>query len=58
VWFSTSDEDRYRPVPLVQEAAASLTSLGFESVTFHRYPGRHDLGEEELRDLIDWWLGK
>ena len=58
VWFSTSDEDRYRPVPLVQEAAASLTSLGFESVTFRSYPGRHDLGEEELRDLIDWWLGR
>lgn len=58
VWFSTGEEDPYRPIPLVQEAAGSLTNLGFPSVTFHTYPGRHDLGDAELRDLIDWWLGK
>lgn len=57
VWFSTGEEDRYRPVALVQEAAGSLTALGFSGVTFHSYPGRHDLSEAELHDLIDWWLG-
>jgi predicted esterase len=57
-WFSTSEQDRYRPVELVRQAAASLSALGFNDVTFRSYPGRHDLSDAELRDLIDWWLGQ
>lgn len=57
LWFSTGEEDRYRPPRLVQQAAASLTSLGFNSVTLSTYPGRHDLSDAESSDLIDWWLG-
>ncbi|HXO86851.1 MAG TPA: PHB depolymerase family esterase [Gemmatimonadales bacterium] len=56
VWFSTGEEDRYRPPQLVQQAVASLTGLGFNRVTFRTYPGRHDLSDAELNDLIDWWL--
>jgi predicted esterase len=56
VWLSTGEEDRYRPPQLVQQAVASLTGLGFNSVTFRTYPGRHDLSDPELNDLIDWWL--
>jgi len=41
----------------VQEAATSLTNLGFTDVTFRSYPGGHDLSDAELRDLINWWLG-
>jgi len=55
-WFSTGEQDRLRPVELVQQAAASLSSLGFTTVTFHSYPGGHELSDAELRDLIDWWL--
>jgi len=57
MWFSTGEQDRYRPVALVQEAATSLTNLGFTDVTFRSYPGGHDLSDVELRDLINWWLG-
>jgi len=57
MWFSTGEQDRYRPVALVQEAATSLTNLGFTDVTFRSYPGGHDLSDTELRDLINWWLG-
>jgi len=55
-WFSTGEQDRLRPVALVQQAAASLSTLGFSSVTFHSYTGGHELSEPELRELIDWWL--
>jgi poly(3-hydroxybutyrate) depolymerase len=57
-WFSTGEQDRYRPPALVEQAASSLTALGFSGVAFHVYSGGHDLGDAELRDLIDWWLGQ
>lgn len=57
-WFSTGEDDRYRSVALVQESASALSALGFSSVTFRAYPGGHELSEDELRGLIDWWLGQ
>lgn len=57
-WFSTGEEDRYRPVALVQQSADALSALGFSAVTFRPYPGGHELSEDELRDLVDWWLGQ
>ncbi len=56
-WISTGDQDAIRPVALVQQSADALTSLGFSGVSFRSYPGRHELSDAELRDLIDWWLG-
>ena len=56
-WFSTGDQDAIRPVALVRQSADALTSLGFSGVSFRSYPGRHELSDAELRDLIDWWLG-
>jgi predicted esterase len=58
VWISTGEQDRYRPPSLVQQAAMSLTNLGFSNVTFRTYPGGHELRNTELSDLIDWWLGR
>jgi len=57
-WFSTGEQDPYRPVALVKEAAAGLSALGFGGVTFRAYPGGHELSDAELRDLIGWWLGQ
>lgn len=57
VWLSTGEEDRYRPVPLVQQAADQLAGVGFTAVTFKRYPGGHDLSDAEVGDLLSWWLG-
>jgi poly(3-hydroxybutyrate) depolymerase len=57
-WFSTGEADRYRPVPLVEQAAAALSDLGFGDVSFQSYPGGHELGDTELRDVIQWWLGQ
>lgn len=50
-------EDRYRPVALVQRSADDLSALGYSAVTFRSYLGAMTLSEPELRDLIDWWLG-
>jgi len=55
-WFSTGDDDRYRPPALVQQSVDALTSLGF-STTFHTYLGGHEMSPGELRELLDWWLG-
>ncbi len=57
VWFSTGEQDRMRPVELVQQSAQALANLGFGDVTLHRYPGGHELSDAELRELIEWWLG-
>ena len=57
VWFSTGEQDPYRPVALVKQSAADLSALGF-AVTFRTYPGGHELSDAELRDLIRWWLGQ
>ena len=56
-WFSTGETDRYRPVALVQQSVDALSALGFTAVTFRTYPGGHELSEDEMRDLVDWWLG-
>jgi phospholipase/carboxylesterase len=57
-WFSTGEQDRYRPVALVKQSADALSGLGFTDVSFRTYPGGHELSDAEVRDLIDWWLDK
>lgn len=56
VWVSTGEQDRYRPVTLVQQSVNELTRLGF-TTTFRAYPGAHDLSEPEIQAVINWWLG-
>ncbi len=58
VWFSTGQQDRYRPVDLVRQSVDALTTLGFSDLTFRTYPGGHELSDSELNDLITWWLGR
>jgi phospholipase/carboxylesterase len=57
-WFSTGEQDSYRPVALVKQAADALSGLGFTAVSFRAYPGGHELSDAEVRDLIAWWLGQ
>jgi len=56
-WFSTGDQDPYRPVALVKQSVDALGALGFTAVNLRTYPGGHGLSEAERRDLITWWLG-
>jgi predicted esterase len=57
-WFSTGEQDRYRPVALVRQAADALAGVGFTTVTFRAYPGDHGLSDAEVRGVIAWWLGQ
>jgi phospholipase/carboxylesterase len=54
-WFSTGSQDPLRPPDMVTRAyeAARGPSIPF---AMHVFAGGHDLGEEERRALIAWWL--
>lgn len=55
-WFSTGQGDPARPPALVKAAAEQAGARGL-AVEFHTYPGGHELSREELREVIQWWLG-
>jgi len=57
-WFSTGEEDPYRPVALVKQSVDALVGLGFTAVNFRTYPGGHGLSSAEISDLVTWWLGQ
>jgi poly(3-hydroxybutyrate) depolymerase len=55
-WFSTGDADTVRPPRLVERAAEEMRHAGFENVVSRIFHGGHDVGPDEVRALVDWWL--
>jgi predicted esterase len=58
-WFSTGESDSVRPVAGMRGAMEELRREGWSAdLELSTYPGGHDLGETEKRELIRWWLGR
>lgn len=57
-WFSTGTTDTMRPLAGVQAAAEGVRRVGFMSVEVHTFTGGHGVGDDELRALLAWWLGR
>jgi poly(3-hydroxybutyrate) depolymerase len=55
-WFSTGDADPLRPPSMVTRAYEASRDPA-SSYGMHLFAGGHDLGEEERRALVAWWLG-
>jgi phospholipase/carboxylesterase len=55
-WFSTGAGDSLRPPRSVQGAVAQVKGAGFADVAYREFPGGHEVGPEELRALLGWWL--
>jgi poly(3-hydroxybutyrate) depolymerase len=55
-WFSTGNADPIRPPEMVTRAyeAARVPAVPFE---MHVFAGGHEMGQEERRALVSWWLG-
>ena len=56
-WFSTGTGDTLRPPQGVQEAAGQVKGVGSADVVYREFPGGHGVGHEEMRALLEWWLG-
>jgi len=56
-WFSTGIGDTLRPPQGLQEAAAQVKGAGAADVVYREFPGGHGVGPEEMRALLEWWLG-
>ena len=56
-WFSTGDADGLRPISGVQRAAEAVGRLGFGPVVLRTFHEGHEIGDDELRELVAWWLG-
>jgi len=55
-WFSTGDSDALRPPPGVEAAAQQLRGAGFAQIEYRVFREGHVVGDEELRELLAWWL--
>jgi poly(3-hydroxybutyrate) depolymerase len=55
-WFSTGQSDGLRGPTGVQEAASRTKAAGVTEVEYRVYLGGHEIGEEEMRELLEWWL--
>jgi hypothetical protein len=55
-WFSTGQSDGLRGPKGVQEAASRAKGAGVADVEYRVYPGGHEIGEQELREMLEWWL--
>ena len=55
-WFSPGQSDGLRGPTGVQEAASRAKGAGVAEVEYRVYPGGHEVGEQELRELLEWWL--
>lgn len=57
-WFSTGDADELRTPEHVESWVEYMRDeVGFEDVTLRVYPGGHQVGATERRELVEWWLG-
>lgn len=57
-WFSTGSSDSMRPPRGVREAADQVRRVGFADVVYREFPEGHEVGGEEVRAVVEWWLGK
>jgi phospholipase/carboxylesterase len=55
-WFSTGQSDGLRGPAGVQAAAGRAKAAGVGEVEYRVYPGGHEIGEQELREVVEWWL--
>jgi poly(3-hydroxybutyrate) depolymerase len=55
-WLSTGSNDSVRPPRGVREAAEQVRGMGFADVVYREFPEGHEMGEEEIRRLVQWWL--
>jgi poly(3-hydroxybutyrate) depolymerase len=56
-WFSTGEQDPMRPPAGVAAARDAVDKMGFGPLEYRTYPEGHEVGPDELRELLDWWLG-
>lgn len=56
-WFSTGGADPLRPPRSVQDAADSVRRRVIVDVAYREFPGAHEIGPAEVRELLAWWLG-
>ena len=57
-WVSAGDRDRVRTPGYMRSVAEQLERQGFAHATLRLFPADHTLQNEELNDLVAWWLGR
>lgn len=57
-WFSTGSNDSLRPPRAVRDGADRVRGAGFVNVVYREFPGWHEVGGEEVRTVVEWWLGR
>jgi hypothetical protein len=55
-WLSTGDSGGLRPPKSVQGAADAARQAGVQTVDYREFHAAHEVGEEEVRELVEWWL--
>lgn len=55
-WFSTGARDVMRSPQAVRAAMDQARARGLPKVTYFEAAGGHELGDDELRALMKWWL--
>jgi poly(3-hydroxybutyrate) depolymerase len=56
-WVSTGDRDRVRTVEYMRSVADHLGQQGFPKVELRVFRADHTLQDDELTELVAWWLG-
>jgi poly(3-hydroxybutyrate) depolymerase len=55
-WFSTGQDDDVRDPDHVQGQADDVAAAGYPEPEVRIYPGGHAIGDQELEELVAWWL--
>ncbi|MFA6529161.1 MAG: hypothetical protein WCT46_06520, partial [Candidatus Gracilibacteria bacterium] len=55
-WLSTGDSDTLRTPDMFEGYVADLEDAGYTDLTYNVYSEGHELGDLELRELVEWWL--
>jgi len=56
-WISTGTDDRSAPVERVRQNTEDMQSDGFSQLEFQEFSGAK-LSEEEMTEMVRWWLEK
>jgi poly(3-hydroxybutyrate) depolymerase len=57
-WVSAGDRDRARTAEYMRSVAEHLGQQGFRNVALRIFRADHTLQDEELAELVAWWLGR